>query len=78
MRSISSLIRRRNCLGSLFNFQKTIVNTGWSILQGGLIMPCPGVNQDCWLLECPWQFELCRHVKLQSDLFYFVAENLVL
>jgi serine O-acetyltransferase len=20
-----------------------------------------GVNQDCWLLEHPWQFVLCRH-----------------
>jgi hypothetical protein len=22
-----------------------------------------GVNQDCWLLEYPWQFVLCQHVK---------------
>ena len=25
-----------------------------------------GVNQDCWLLEYPWQFVLCRHVKYRS------------
>ena len=25
-----------------------------------------GVNQDCWLLEYPCQFVLCRHVKCRS------------
>jgi hypothetical protein len=25
-----------------------------------------GVNQDCWLLENPWQFVLCRHVNVRS------------
>ena len=25
-----------------------------------------GVNQDCWLLEYPWPFVLCRHVKCRG------------
>jgi hypothetical protein len=25
-----------------------------------------GMNHDCWLLEYPWQFVLCRYVRCRN------------